>query len=259
MTSTVGCAIDPVPMMVSLDENSILVPLVGREFPERKFAHNPGLPLGVDDHPLAGVGEDAAAALLVEHAVVVGSGGDDIALVAGDDRLAQVGALGSPVLQAAVARGADLDLHPKLEVLDGAAAPGDEAIVLERAVRRAGQAAVLDLPVLGATLPALEVLAVEDRREALGRLRSGGVVSQDSGSSGPSRKPTNPRVKRTSGISSCAPHETRNEPYRGTTASGATASAHKVFGDLDFLMRRRTFKRGGVRRSLPRGQNAQGW
>src|SRR5262249_23704451 len=106
------------------------------------------------------------APLLVEHAVVVGPVGDHVALVAGDDRLAQVGPLGPPVLQAAVAARAHLDLDPQLEVLDGAAPPGQEAIVLQRAVGLAGQATVLHRPVCRAPLPAGQVTSVEDRPES---------------------------------------------------------------------------------------------
>ena len=61
------------------------MPLAGLELLDRELADDPGLALGVDDDLLAGVGQDAAAALLVEHAVVVGPVGDDVALIAGDD------------------------------------------------------------------------------------------------------------------------------------------------------------------------------
>src|SRR5262249_960737 len=164
-------AVDPVLMVVAADQHAVLVPLVRLELLERQLADDPGLARAVNDDLLAGVGQDAAAALLVEHAVVVGAVGHHVALVAGDDPLPQVGALGTAVVDAAVAAGADLHLHAQLEVLRLAAAPDEEAVVLEGAVRGAGQAAVLDPPVPGAALPAGEVAAVEDRLEALGRLR----------------------------------------------------------------------------------------
>ena len=86
--------INPVPMMVPLDaeRGSLATVSSGSTFPEWKCTDDPGLALGVDDDALAGVRQDAPAALLVEHAVVVGAIGHDVALVAGDDRLAQVGA-----------------------------------------------------------------------------------------------------------------------------------------------------------------------
>src|SRR5207245_2379381 len=56
--------------------------------------------------------------------------------------------------------------------------PGEEAIELERTVGRAGEAAILGLPVPGATLPAVEVFAVEDRYETLGGLGFGGVITR---------------------------------------------------------------------------------
>ena len=123
------------------------------------------------------VGEDAPAALLVEHAVVVGAIRHDVALVAGDDRFAQVGALGAPVLQPAVAARSDLDLHPQLEVLRVPPRQTMKRLYLRRAVGSAGEAAVLDRPVVRAPLPAGEVAAVEDRLEALGRLRGGSLMA----------------------------------------------------------------------------------
>src|SRR5438270_243018 len=114
----------------------------GPDILEGKHADHPRLPGGVDDDLLPRVRQDAAAALLVEHAVVVGAVGDDVELVAGDDRLAQVGALSAAIIDPAVAAGADLDLDAQLEVLDLAAAPGEEAVVLECTVGGPRQAAV---------------------------------------------------------------------------------------------------------------------
>src|SRR5262249_25837769 len=80
---------------------------------------------------------------------------------------------GPPVLQPAVAAGRDLDLDPQLEVLECPAPPGEEAVVLERPVGLAGEAASINGPVLGAPLPAGEVSPVEDGLETF--RRPGGV------------------------------------------------------------------------------------
>src|SRR5262245_47108134 len=153
--------------MIAADENAEGVPFTWFEFLDGEFVDDPGLAFGVDDHLLSGVGEDAAAALFVEHAVVVWPVGNDVALIAGDDPLAEVGAVLAAIVEAAIAAGSDFDLDAELEVLERAAAPDNEAVVLERAVRDAGETALLDAPVFGAAFPAGEVAAVEDGLEAV--------------------------------------------------------------------------------------------
>src|SRR5579883_2944378 len=161
--------VDPVAVVVPFGEDPVVVPLARSERLEGELSDHPGLTLWVDDDLLARVGQDAAAPLLVEHPVVVGAVGHHVALVAGDDRLAQVGPLRPPVLQAAVAPGRYLDLHPQLEVPERADPPGEEAVELQRAVGLAGEAAVFDRPVVRAPIPAGQVTPVEDRPGAVGR------------------------------------------------------------------------------------------
>src|SRR5262249_61343553 len=126
-----ACA--PVPVAVALHQDAVVVPAAGLELAQGELPYDPGLALGVDDDALAGVGQDAPAALLVEHAVVIGPVGHDVALVAGDDGIAQVGARRAAVVEAAVAARADPYPHAQLEVLDRAAAPDQEAVVLQLA------------------------------------------------------------------------------------------------------------------------------
>src|SRR5262249_28222912 len=148
----------------------VIVPRVGFEVFERKLAHDPGLARRVNDHLLARVGKNASAAFLIEHAVVVGPVGNNVALITGHDRLAEVRALDAAILQAAIAGRTDLDLHAELEVLERSSAPRDESIEAERAVSLAGQATVLDRPIRGASFPTGEVATVENGLKARGRL-----------------------------------------------------------------------------------------
>ena len=139
-----GVSIDPVLVMISFHENAVVVPLAGGEVFDWHGADNPGLTFRIDDNPLAGVAEDAAAFLLVEHAVVIGVVGNDVTLVAGRDVEPEIGSHLASVLKAAVAAGGDLDFYAEIEVADGRAFPTDEAVHLERAVRHAGEGTVFD-------------------------------------------------------------------------------------------------------------------
>jgi hypothetical protein len=82
-------------------------------------------------------------------------------------------------LQAAVAAGRDADLRAPLEVLDAATLPNDEAVVPERAVGRAGEDAILDLPIRVAAGPARKVFAIEHRDEPVGRRLGESILRQN--------------------------------------------------------------------------------
>src|SRR5262245_28724850 len=168
-------AVDPVLMVIAAHKDAEVVPLAGLEISHWEVVNNPRLPFAVDDHFFAGVGEDAPSTLLVEHAVVVCSVRDHVALIAGDNAIAEIGAVLAAIVDAAVATRGDFDLHAELEVFQLAAAPDDEAVVLQRAVGDAGEAAVFNAPIVWAAFPVGEVTAVEDGAEAGGR--RGGLSS----------------------------------------------------------------------------------
>ena len=110
-------AVNPVLHVIAFRQDAEVVPFVGLEFLELELADDPRLARGVDDDLLAGVSEDAAAAFFVEHAVVIGAAGDDVALIARDDGFAEIGALGGAIVNAAVSLGSDFDLGAQFEVL----------------------------------------------------------------------------------------------------------------------------------------------
>lgn len=164
-----GVAVDPMLVVVAADEDAEVVPLAGGEFFCGELLNDPGLTFLVDDHLLAGVRQNAAAAFFIEHAVVVGAIGDHVALIAGDDPVAEVGPVCAAIVDAAVAAGRDFHLKAEVEILKRAAAPDDKAVVFERAIGDAGEATVFDGPIVGTAFPVGEFLAVENRTEAFGR------------------------------------------------------------------------------------------
>src|SRR5207249_1612934 len=149
------------------NKHSVLMPFSRLEFFHRKFIDDPWLSLGVDDHFFARMSQNPPPALFVEHAVVVRPIGNDVALIARDNTLPQIGPVLAAIIQTAIPAGSDFHLHAQLEILQRAAAPNDEAVVPQRAVRYARQAAVLDAPIVGAAFPTGEILAVEDRDKSL--------------------------------------------------------------------------------------------
>ena len=112
-------AVDPVLMVVSTDEDAVVVPHVGLEFFDGYFSDDPRLSFLIDDDFLSGVGEDSAAAFVVEHAVLVRWVWHDVALVAGDDVEIDFGAHFAAILNTAVGAVAEFDFHLEFEVLNG--------------------------------------------------------------------------------------------------------------------------------------------
>ena len=86
----------------------------------RQLVDDPRLPLGVDDHFLTCMCQNASAPFFVEHAVVVGAIGHDVALVAGHDAVPQIGSMLASIIQSAVAARRDVDLHAQFKVLQRA-------------------------------------------------------------------------------------------------------------------------------------------
>lgn len=109
-------AIDPVLVMVTLNEDPIVVPFSRLEFFLRHFLDDPGLAFGIDDDLFSGVTQDAPSFFFVEHAVVFRDVGDDVALVASDDIKIDFGSHLPAILNAAVPTGTDADFYADLEV-----------------------------------------------------------------------------------------------------------------------------------------------
>ena len=98
----------------------------------------------------------------------------NVALITTDGPLAHFRKLTAPILNARVVARL-LDLRMKLEVLQHATAPDEELVILQRLrpLRLPRQGAVFDGPQLRIAVPTREVLAVEERFEAvLGEGRS---------------------------------------------------------------------------------------
>src|SRR5690606_35201701 len=113
---------------------------------------------------LTAEGEDPAAALFIvdaaEHVA-----GFEVALIAADNPVAQILAA---VLDARVTAD-DLVLELQHEVIDRSIAPDEERVPLGGILLRsaAGDRAVFDAPELRVAVPTFEILAVEDRLEAV--------------------------------------------------------------------------------------------
>ena len=98
-------AVDLMDEVVALRDDDVLVPLGEIDLHGVAFGGEPLVAFVVDDDALAVLDEDAASALFVDHAVVRGVG-VDVALVAADDPLADLGQLLAAILDAGVAGGA---------------------------------------------------------------------------------------------------------------------------------------------------------
>ena len=159
-------AVDLVDQAVALRDDDILMPLGEIDLHGIVFGGEPLGGLVVDDDALAVLHEDAAAALVIDHAVVRRVG-MDVALVATDDPLADFRQRLAAILDAGVAGGA-LHLGAQFEVLHDAV-PDEELIVGEmvRSLGLAGDRAVFDGPQLRVAVPAGQGLAVEQRLEAI--------------------------------------------------------------------------------------------
>lgn len=170
-----GLAVDEVLEAVPLRDDDVFVPLAHIDLHGRVLAELPEGAIGVEEDVFAVQAEDAATAFLIRHAGVL-DGGMDVALVASDDPRGHVLQLATAILDAAVVIPDDADGGTKLEVLHRAAAPDEEAVVrhgLRRGIR-ADDDAILDLPKLRIAVPAGEIFAVEERREAIVRGEDGG-------------------------------------------------------------------------------------
>jgi hypothetical protein len=165
--------VDPVLVMISLDEHAVVVPFARRELLDRQFADNPGLCFGIDDDLLARVSEDPPATFFIQHPVVVGSVRNNVALIPGDDGLPEVRPFDAAILQSTIAARRHLHLDPQFEVLHLSAAPHDEPIVLQLAIRRARQRALLDLPVPLFSFPAGKITPVKEGLESFRNNRLG--------------------------------------------------------------------------------------
>jgi hypothetical protein len=114
---------------------------------------------------LAAHGEEGAAPLLV---VLTGvfAGAVDVGLVAAEEPLG-AGNLDAAVVDAGVAVVGDAEFGFELKVSGRAAAPDEEAVLLEEIVRSdfADEDVVFDAPVLRVAIPVFQS-AVEDRLEA---------------------------------------------------------------------------------------------
>ena len=76
--------IDPVLVMIPSDANAVLMPNIWGEFLHEHFTDNPRLTLLINDHFLAGVGENSPASLFVGHAIHILTG-HNIALITASD------------------------------------------------------------------------------------------------------------------------------------------------------------------------------
>jgi len=103
--------IDPVLVMVAAHEHAILMPFAGGKFLHGHLAGNPGTALLIDRHFLAGVRQNATAFFLIQHAVVIGVLGDDIALISRRRVQTEVRPHAATVLDTAVAAGGHAHLH----------------------------------------------------------------------------------------------------------------------------------------------------
>ena len=134
---------------------------------------DPFLPLGINDHGLAVLRDDAAAAFLVGHGVV-GRIGMQVALIAPDRPRAVFGEFPAAVLHAGVVA-LVLDLQVQLEVFHLPPAPDEELVVfhLVRAGGPAGDAAIGNAPKFRIAIPAREIGAIKERAEAIFRTQQG--------------------------------------------------------------------------------------
>lgn len=78
-------SIDPMPVVIALNDDFVVVPDVGFELLDRHFSHNPGLSFGIDDGFLPGVGQNASPPLFIDHPIEFLGAGYDVALVACGD------------------------------------------------------------------------------------------------------------------------------------------------------------------------------
>lgn len=162
-------AVDEMLQMIAAGDDRVVVPvfLFDGLLQLGRVADGTGglrLVVAADRGLLAALSQNAAAALLVENARI-GVAGLEIALVTTDDVIAQVGAA---VLDAGVS--ADNAVRePQLEIVDLTLTPDNERVSLGRIFggRAAGNGAVLDRPELCVAVPAIELLSVEDRLEAV--------------------------------------------------------------------------------------------
>jgi hypothetical protein len=162
-------AVEDVDQQVAADDEVVPVPVVGMDEglevvrgaeggdDGRAFA-------GGNVGDLAAHGKEGAAALLVVLAgVLVGT--VDVGLVAAEEPFGS-GNLDAAVVDAGVALVGDAEVDLEFEVFGRAAAPDEEAVLLEEIVRGdfADEDFVFDAPVLGVTIPVFEG-AVEDGLE----------------------------------------------------------------------------------------------
>ena len=95
-------SIDPVTMTVPFHQDAILVPLTGSEFLDFKLADHPPVAIGIHNHFLTRVREDASALFFIEHAVVSRFVGHDITLVARHHVEPAFGSVSATVLNSTV-------------------------------------------------------------------------------------------------------------------------------------------------------------
>lgn len=126
--------IDPVLIVVALDEHSIVVPLVCGKVLYGNLADDPRLTVDVHNDLLAGMRKDATSPLFIEYSVVVWIVRNDIALIAGNDVEPEIGAQGTTILQATVATRADLNFDVQFKIAHLRSSPSYKAVHLQRAI-----------------------------------------------------------------------------------------------------------------------------
>ena len=165
-------AVDLVDEVIARRDDGVFIPLGDVDGDGVAITGEPLFCLRIDDDGLSVFRDDAAAAIVVDHRVVL-SGGVDVALVAADGPLPVFGQFLRAILNAAVVLALDFHLHAELEVLQGAPAPDEELIVGEvfGGLGRPDDGSVGNRPEIGIAVPAGEVFAVEEIDEALLRVR----------------------------------------------------------------------------------------
>ena len=151
---------------VAASDHGELVPLRGICDHTRPLAHLPALAGWVHDDVDAVVAKNAAAAFLVCHRGV-DFGGVDVALITEDGPRRDFGQAAAAVLDAGVVVADNADRGAQFEV-SGRALPDKERIGFRAAgFASADDYAVLDLPEAGLSVPAGEVLSIEEWDEAV--------------------------------------------------------------------------------------------
>jgi hypothetical protein len=161
--------VDEVRQLGPLGDDPVFVPVAGADHLLQVLGAADRLAGGlfagaIDPGPLAALGEDAAAAFLVEDAGV-GGAAFEIGLVASHDEIAEVAAA---ILDAAVASGQAIR-EDQFEVVEEPLPPDQERVALGRILggRLPDDRALLHPPEFGLPLPAGQAHPVENRHEAV--------------------------------------------------------------------------------------------